>query len=111
MRNKALRKVKKTYLFDDLIAYKRAQADVRRVIRVNKRKYWRTFCDEIGESTDISEMWNMIRKMGGIQLYKGVPTLIKDDKYFTSNEEKAEELVEAFVKVHSDSNISDDMRT
>lgn len=38
------------------------QAIVRRTIRTAKRKYWRDFCDNIGEDIEINEVWNMIRK-------------------------------------------------
>lgn len=49
----------------------------------------------------------MIRKMGGKQMNKSIPDLIKEGRYIVTNEEKADELVEAFVKVHSNNNISE----
>ncbi len=42
-------------------------------------------------------MWTMIRKMGGKQMNKSIPVLINKGRYIMSNDEKAEELVEAFV--------------
>lgn len=51
-RNKAFRKVRKMYIFDDLILYlkkkKKAQANVRRVIRDAKNNFWINYCNSIG---------------------------------------------------------------
>ncbi|MGL5733123.1 MAG: RNA-directed DNA polymerase, partial [Metamycoplasmataceae bacterium] len=77
---------------------------------ITKRNYWRQFCDEIGVNIDISDMWNMIRKTGGKHMYKSIPVLTKEGRNIMTNEEKAEELVEAFVKVHSNNNISESMK-
>lgn len=52
----------------------------------------------------------MIKKMGGKQSNKSIPVLIKEGKYIMTNEEKAEELIEVFVKVHSNNNILTIMR-
>lgn len=99
IRNKAFKKVKKTYSFQDV--YKRSQAVVRKVIRSAKRDYWRQFCDEIGERVDISELWGMIRKMGGNKIDRNIPVIIDEDKYIMIESEKAEVLAKAFVKIHS----------
>ena len=29
-----------------------------------KRSYWRKYCDSIGSTTQVGEIWGMIRKMG-----------------------------------------------
>lgn len=105
IRNKAFKKVKKTYSFQDVIVYKRSQAVVRKVIRSAKRDYWRQFCDEIGERVDISELWGMIRKMGGNKIDRNIPVIIDEDKYIMIESEKAEVLAKAFVKIHSNCNI------
>lgn len=77
---------------------------VRKVIRSAKRDYWRQFCDEIGERIEISELWGMIRKMGGNKIYRNIPVIIDEDKYVMTESEKT------FVKIHSNCNISEDMR-
>lgn len=40
-----------------------------RRVRIAKRKYWREFCEIIGEDIEINKIWGMIRKMSGIQRY------------------------------------------
>lgn len=83
---------------------------VRREVRVAKRVYWRAFCSRIGEEIEINEIWNMIRKMGGIQRYNNIPMLVSNGINAIKDSDKAEMLVEAFVKVHSNDNMSENMR-
>ncbi len=58
----------------------------------------------------MNEVWNMIRKMGGIQRNNNIPVLVNNGKIAIQDNDKAEMLVETFVKVHSNENISDNMR-
>ena len=55
--------------------YKQMQARVRKIIREAKRKYWRQYCDTIGKSTPIDEVWGMIKKMSGVRREWGYPVL------------------------------------
>ena len=66
-RNKAFRKLKKINSQDTLIEYNRAQAVVRRTIRKQKRTFWRQYCNSIGREVQLSDVWGMIRRMGGYQ--------------------------------------------
>lgn len=110
-RNKAFRKIKKTNLFEHFIKYKKAQAEVRRIVRAAKKKYWRDWCNTIGEDIDISEVWGSIRKMGGIYRNQSLPVLKNDEgRIAVTDNEKAEMLAKVFVKVHSDDNVSEDIK-
>ncbi|KAI7808137.1 hypothetical protein IRJ41_016520 [Triplophysa rosa] len=109
-RNKAMKKARKSVLFNEYINFKRAQAIVRREVRKAKRNYWREFRNRIGEEIEINEVWNMIRKMGGIQRNNNIPVLVNNGKIAIKDRDKAEMLVETFVKVHSNENISENMR-
>lgn len=64
-RNKAFKVIKLNHTFNKLIEYKKAQAKAKRIICEAKRKYWRDFCSNIGSEIKVSEVWGMIRKMGG----------------------------------------------
>uniref|UniRef100_A0A672PUQ9 ditrans,polycis-polyprenyl diphosphate synthase [(2E,6E)-farnesyldiphosphate specific] n=1 Tax=Sinocyclocheilus grahami TaxID=75366 RepID=A0A672PUQ9_SINGR len=92
-----LRRVRRSFSFDDLINYKRAQAVVRKVIRACKRDYWRKFCDNVGGKIEVSEILGMIRRMGGIQKYNNIPSLISEERPIITDTEKAEVL----AQVHS----------
>lgn len=103
-RNKAFRKLKKNHCFDNLISYKKAAALVKRTVREAKRRYWREFCSTIGAETQVSDVWGMIRKMGGVRRDFSLPVLKDETGEAVSNKEKAEMLARAFVKVHSSQN-------
>lgn len=109
-RNKAFKRVRRMHIFDNFIAYKKEQAKVRRVIRAAKKSYWRNYCDSIGEKVDVSEVWGMIRKMGGFRRNPGIPTLSSGEEIAVTNGEKAEMLAGVFVKVHSNDNITEEMK-
>lgn len=47
------------------IQYKKARAVVRRTVRQAKRTSWRKFCDEIGRTTPVRDVWGMMNRMGG----------------------------------------------
>jgi len=108
---KHLGKLKKSKLFEDFINYKKAQAEVRRTIRAAKKKYWREWCNSIGEDIAISEVWGAIKKMGGLYRNQTLPVLKNEvGKMAVVDKEKAEMLAEVFVKVHSDDNVSEDIK-
>jgi len=104
-RNKALKRVRRSFNHNDFINYKKAQAIVRRVIRTSERNYWGEFCNSIGEDIEINEVWSMMRKMGE---NSSIP--VYNDRLVISDIEQAEALAETFTKVHSNSNLSDEMR-
>lgn len=105
-RNRALRQLKKHYSTETLNQYKRLQAVVRKTIRPTKRAYWRKYCNTIGRETQLSEMWAMVRKMGGVRGQTEMPVLTGSDKTAVTNSEKAELLAETLIKVHSSENLS-----
>lgn len=52
----------------------------------------------------------MIRKMGDLKRNLGLPVLSNVERIAVTNVEMAEMLAEVFVKVHSNNNISEDMK-
>ena len=100
--NKAFKKLKKSFNLNNLIMYKQMQARVRKIISEAKRKCWRQYCDTIGKSTPIDEVWGMIQKMSGVRRvleHEGI-LAVKD-------EEKADMLIHVLANIHS----SDSMTT
>ena len=93
-RNKAFRTLKRTHNFQNLIQYKKAQAIVRRTIRQAKRKSWQAFCEKIGRSTPVGEVWGMVKKMGGDRREWFYPVLKENDIIAVADKDKAETMVE-----------------
>ncbi|XP_050975638.1 uridine 5'-monophosphate synthase isoform X1 [Labeo rohita] len=93
-----------------LILYKRAQAKVRKTIKIQKRTFWRQYCCSIGREVQLSDVWGMIRAMGGIRKNYELPVMSNRDKTAVSNQEKAELLVQTFLRVHSSDNLAVEAR-
>lgn len=81
-RNKAFRQLKKKqqHSMDAMIKYKCAQALVRKTIQTQKRTFWRQYCESIGREVQLSDVCNMIRKMGGIRRNYELPVMIGADR-------------------------------
>lgn len=107
-RNKAFKIMKRTHNFRHMIQYKYAQAIVRKTIRQAKRTYWRNYCSSIGNTTQIGEVWTMIKKMGGERREWSYPVLSSGNEIAVTNKEKAEMLANTFVNVHSSNNLSEE---
>ena len=107
-RNIALGKLRRTHNFLNLIKYKEAQAKVRKVIRKAKRQSWQTFCNKIGRSTPVGDVWNMIRGMRGIRREWQYPALKMGEEAAGSDEEKAEMIVNALTQIHSSDNLTEE---
>ena len=105
--NKAFKRFKKSFNSNNLIMYKQMQAQVRKIIREAKRKYWRQYCDTIGKGTPIDEGWAMIKKMSGVRREWGYPVLEHEGVLAVKEEEKADMLVHVLANIHS----SDSMTT
>ncbi len=107
-RNKALRLLRRTHNFQNLIKYKQAQAKVRRVIYKAKRQSWQTFCNKIGRSTPVGEVWSMIKSMRGIRKEWQYPILKMGEEVAVSDGEKAEMIAKALIQIHSSNNLSEE---
>lgn len=83
VRNRLLSKVRNTFSFDGFILYKRAQANVRKMVRTAKRSHWR---EKVRKNVYLIGRW-----VGS----RGVIIFL---------------VLQSFVKVHSNENISNDMR-
>ena len=107
-RNKAFRRLKGNHRFENLIEYKRSQANVRRTIKNARKTCWRNFCNSVGRETELGQIWGMIKKMNGVKREYGYPVLKVGETIAMKEEEKGEMLAKAFVKVHSSENISEE---
>ena len=109
-RNRAFRAVKRTLNFQNLIEYKRCQAIVRKVVKKSKKDYWQTFCNTIGRTTPIQQVWGMIRRMRGLGREYGYPGMVDGGRVVTDSRGKPELIAKTLVKVHSSDNLSSEER-
>lgn len=92
-RNKAFRILKNTHNFQHLIQYKKAQVLVRRTVRRAKRACWQSFCDKIGGTTPVGDVWGMVKRMGGSRREWDYPVMKGNDETAVSGKDKAEMMV------------------
>lgn len=101
-------KLRKTHSLHNLIEYKKAQSQVRKIVKRAKRECWRGFCSSIGRTTPLDKIWGMIKKMRGIRQQSNLPVLENGGEVATSAMEKAEILAKNFVKAHSSENLTEE---
>ena len=109
-RNRAFKQVKRTHNMQHLIEYKKTQAVVRRTVRQAKRASWRYFCNTIGRTTPVGEVWGMIRRMGGDRREWEYPVITSEEEVAVTNKAKAEIMTKAFAKIHSSDNLTEEGR-
>uniref|UniRef100_A0A3B5QKI5 Reverse transcriptase domain-containing protein n=1 Tax=Xiphophorus maculatus TaxID=8083 RepID=A0A3B5QKI5_XIPMA len=105
-RNKAFKTLKKDVSFQNLISYKRKQAEVRRKIRNAKKFYWSKYCESLGKTTALDRVWNTIKKMSGKSKEYKFSILKNNGNMIIEDKDKVELLVKVLAKVHSNENLS-----
>ncbi len=80
-----------------MVQYKQAQAVVRKTIRQAKRSCWRRVRGSTGSTTQVGEVCEMIKKMGGKRRGWNNPVVNSGGEVAVTNKEKAELMVKAFV--------------
>ncbi|KAI2646629.1 RNA-directed DNA polymerase from mobile element jockey [Labeo rohita] len=103
-RNKAFGQLKAHHTIETLINYKRVQAIVRKMIRSAKRTHWREFCNKIGNETQLSDIWRVIRRMSGVGQSVEIPVLCSNNQCHVMNERlepevSRDELINSFSSV------------
>jgi len=104
-RNRARNKMNRTNI-DDCIEYRCLKSITQRVIRSTARQHWQSFCDKLTETSRLSSVWSMARKMNGTKSNPSPASLHDDCNTVTDNNEKAEIFARSFAAVSSSSNYS-----
>lgn len=105
-RNRARNKMNRTKNIDDCIEYRRLKSIAQRVIRSTARQHWQSFCDKLTDTSRLSSVWSMARKMNGTKSNPSPASLLDDGNTVTDNNEKAEIFARTFATVSSSSNYS-----
>ena len=100
----ALKRLRKTRLPVDLIAYKRASAIAKKAINKAKRKDWESFCNELNPKTNTKTVWNKIKRIGKSSNKNSIPVLQHIGTDSITDKDKAETLSDNFSKVSSTEN-------
>lgn len=105
-RNKAQKKMKRSNDLDDCIEYRRLKAVAQRTIREEQQNYWREYCSSLNKDSKLTSVWRMAKRMGGKNSNSNIPTLIHENKSYTTEQEKANIIAKTLSETSSDSNYS-----
>ena len=82
--------------------YKQLKGIAQYVIKDAAQSYWHDYCDTLNSSTKLSTVWNMARRMNGIQANIANKHLIDSQgQIIDSNADKAELLARNYAEVSS----------
>lgn len=88
-RNKAFRILKNTHNFQHLIQYKKKRRSLLGQLGGQKRACWQSFCDKIGGTTPVGDVWGM----GESRREWDYPVMKGNDETAVSGKDKAEMMV------------------
>ncbi len=83
---------------------------MRRTIRRARRASWQRFCNEIERTTPAGEVWSMVKRMGRNRRERDYPVLEAEGKVASTDRDKFQILVKAFVQMHSSVNLTEEGR-
>ena len=84
--------------------YKKARAEAQKTIREEKTKSWQDYTSTLTDSTKLSSVWRMAKRMEGNNSNSHTPSIVVNNKTYDSNSQKAEILAEHFSNISSNNN-------
>ena len=110
-RNCARNKMNRTKTQENIEGYKRAKGIAQHIIKDSAVTYWQNYCNTIDSSTRLGTVWNMAKRMNGIQCNIANKHLIgTNGQVIESNADKAELLAQKFSVVSRTNNYSEKFR-
>ncbi|GFU05713.1 putative RNA-directed DNA polymerase from transposon X-element [Trichonephila clavipes] len=86
---------------ENLLAFKRAKANARRLRRRSQRQSWIRYVSSLTSSTSSKQLWKKVKAANGIHREFSFPILQTSDSVFSSPDEIANILGETFQSVSS----------
>ena len=109
-KKKKLRTLNKKLTPENLLAFQRASAKCRWIIKNAKKNSWNKFVSTINRFTPVKTIWNKIRKIDNKTYNPSKIILKKDNQFIIDPQDITTVLGEHFGNVSSDDNYSDEFR-
>ena len=110
-RNCARNKLRRRPTQENVNNYKRQKGLAQHVIKENAEIHWHKYCDTLDNTTKLSLVWNMAKRMNGLSSNTTSRYLITDDGQTVDNNiDKAELFAKKFSEIISPANYSEDFR-
>ena len=107
-RKLALRTFKKHPVHENLIAYRRATAQARRIIKIKKKESWKTYISKLNIRSSVKKTWDIIRKISGKNSSLPLPYILDHSKTLIKEpEETSNVLGQEFAKNSSSNHYSE----
>lgn len=105
-RNKALKHFKNNPNNSNFKEYKLAKSSAQRTIRNEQNKYWEEYCNSLSETSKLTKVWKMAKRMTGKVTHSNLPCLIQDNNTYTANIDKANIFANHFASVSKNKNLT-----
>ena len=100
-KHRACRKMLRTKLLDDIIAYKKCKNEVNRIIKKVKSTYWADYCSTLNRFTSITNMWKTVKNINK-PTNTILPNFLKTDKITPdTNKQNANLLASQFASYNN----------
>jgi len=96
--------MKRTWLLRDFIIFKRGRAKARSVILEAKSSSWRQFCTSLTSTTNLSQVWKVIKSFSGNRPPCFIPTLLAQGISAKNKQHKSNVLANQFALSSSSAN-------
>ena len=98
-RTEARNKMQKTKDPADAEEYRRIKGITQKVIKDAQKTSWREYCTTLNDKTKLGKVWGTLRKMSGTRSRPAIPTMKKEGRSYTTNQEKANLFGRCFSEV------------
>ena len=107
-RNRARNKMMRAKTEENIHRFKQLKGIAQHVIKESAQSYWREYCETLNSSTRLNSVWNMAKRMNGIQPNVSNKHLVNcSGETVDKNADKAELLAQQFAAISSSSNYSE----
>lgn len=103
---RALYRLRRHRTETNLIEFKRLRARARYTIKESKRKSWAEYISTLSSNTPISEVWQKIKRIKGINADRNITHLKKNDMVIITKEHIADIFANTYQEASSDLNHS-----
>lgn len=100
----AFNKLKRHNNLENLLNFKQLRARARYIIKQSKKRSWEEYTSSVTSSTNLSEVWNKVRRIKGVSTSSKIISLLDDNKTITTDSSIAEVLADHYCLASNTSN-------
>jgi ribonuclease HI len=105
-RNKARNKYTRSNILEDAIEYKKLKSLAQHTIKEEAQQCWHDYCTTLTSHTKLGPIWQMAKRMNGVQDRPSARTIKVNNQEIVSNLDKANHFAQYFTNISSNENHS-----